>query len=226
MPFAREGPRVDQLLAADARCGVAGHVADIVGARAARIQPNILQPLDDIGRVLGRDLTNLQVGAGGDMRIAAAEPIGEIGHAGELPMPQNAIRDAQAAHVAFLRRRDVEEAIIPPPEIIWRLWKFIARRLALQLLIGVERMLFALPLLLIGEFLAGRDHRILRRQMRRVGTGRRRVGRRSSGRDETKRGQSVLRARRLDSGDKALKIAFLVWSEIAIHLSLRPLAEG
>ncbi len=46
MPFARKRPRVDQLLRIDTRGRRAGDVADIVGARAARAQPQILDRLD------------------------------------------------------------------------------------------------------------------------------------------------------------------------------------
>ena len=51
VPFARKGPRVDQLLRIDAGGRRAGDVADIVGAGAARAQPEILDRLDHGDRV-------------------------------------------------------------------------------------------------------------------------------------------------------------------------------
>ena len=51
-------------------------------------------------RVLGRDLADLKVGAGRHMGIAAAVGVGEVGEAGELPMVEDAVRDAQPAHEA------------------------------------------------------------------------------------------------------------------------------
>ena len=67
-------------------------------------------------RVLRRDLPDLQIGAGGDMGISAAEFFGEFGYPGELPMRQNAVGDAQAAHVTVLGGRDIEETVKPPAE--------------------------------------------------------------------------------------------------------------
>ena len=105
VPFARVGARVDQLLRIDAGGRGAGDVADVVGAGAARAQAEVLDRLDHGDRVLRLDLADLQVGAGGDVRIAAAVALGEVGEARELPMREDAVRDAQAAHVGVLRRR-------------------------------------------------------------------------------------------------------------------------
>ena len=52
VPFARIGARVDQLLRIDACRRRAGDVADIVGAGAARAQPQILDRLDHGDRVV------------------------------------------------------------------------------------------------------------------------------------------------------------------------------
>ena len=111
VPLARVGPRVDQFLRVDAGGRRAGDVADVVGAGAARAQAEVLDALDHVDRVLRLDLADLQVGARRHMRIAAAEALGEIGDAGELPVLQDAVRDAQPAHVGVLRRRDVEQAV-------------------------------------------------------------------------------------------------------------------
>src|ERR1700732_5120428 len=85
-------------------------------------------------------------------------------------MRQNAIGDAQPAHVTVLGRRDIEETVKPPTEIIGRLRIFVARGLAAQLVIRIEGMLFALPLFLIDEFLAGLDRFVLGPEMRRIGS--------------------------------------------------------
>ena len=63
MPIARIGPRVDQLLRVDASGRRAGDIADVVGARAARAQPEVLDRLDHRDPVPGRDLAHLQIGA-------------------------------------------------------------------------------------------------------------------------------------------------------------------
>ena len=72
VPGAGKRPRIDQLLRVDSRRRRAGDVADVVGAGAARAQPEILNAFEQRDRVLGRDLTDLKVGAGRHMGIAAA----------------------------------------------------------------------------------------------------------------------------------------------------------
>ena len=84
VPFARVGPRVDQFLRVDAGGRRAGDVADVVGAGAARAEAEILDRLDHRDGVLRLDLADLEIGAGRDMRIAAAVALGEVGEAGEL----------------------------------------------------------------------------------------------------------------------------------------------
>src|ERR1700730_7943994 len=161
-------------------------------------------------RVLRRDLPELQIGADGYMGISAAELFGESGYPRELPMRQNAIGDAQATHVTVLGRRDIEETEKPPTEIIGRLRIFVTRGLAAQLVIRIEEMLFALPLFLIDEFLAGPDRLVLGQQMRRIGThwcwlrrGLRRVG----------GSQKSIASPRVDSGNETFEIALLFGSE-------------
>ena len=130
VPFARERAGVDQLLRIDAGGRRAGDIADIVGAGAARAQAEILDRLDHGDGVLGLDLADLQIGAGGDMRIAAAIALGEVGEAGELRVLEDAVRDPQPAHVGVLVRRDVEQAEEAPAEIVGRLGIFVVRRRA------------------------------------------------------------------------------------------------
>jgi len=104
--------------------------------------------------VLRRYLPDLDIGARGNVRIAAAVAFGEIGNACELPMLENAVRNAQAAHEGILRRRDVEQAVIAPAEIVrWRRRRVVFR-LVFQALIGIEGMLLALEFLRVGQFLA------------------------------------------------------------------------
>ena len=172
MPFARVGPRVDQLLRIDAGGRRAGDVADVVGAGAARAQAEILDRLDHRDGVLRLDLADLQVGAGGDMGIAAAIALGEVGDAGELPMLEDAVRHPQPAHVGVLGRRHVEQAEIAPAEIVRRLGIFVARGLRLEPCIAVEGVLLALEFFLLGKLAAGFDHAVLRAQMLGVGPAR------------------------------------------------------
>src|SRR5262249_42292003 len=172
LPAARVGPRVDQRARTDARRGRAGDVADVVSAGAARAKTEVLDRLNHGDRVLRLDLADLQVGARGDVRVAAAEALGEIGEAGELPMLEDAVGQPQPAHVGPLRRRQVEQAVEPPTEIVRRLGRLVAGRLRLEALVAVERVRLALELLLVGELLALRERAILRLERCRVGAGR------------------------------------------------------
>ena len=214
MPFARVGPGVDQLLGIDARGGRARDVANIVGARAARAQPEILHRLDGGDGVLGFDLAHLEVGAGGDVGIAAAVALGEIGDAGKLPVRENAVRHAQSAHIGVLIGRHVEQPEEAPAEIVRRFGIFVVRRLRLEAFVAVEGVEFALEFLLLGELAAGGEHAILGAHMRGVGSARlRRFRSRSSGSaDARARGLGDLQA-----GDEAFEVTLLLGVEIARH---------
>src|SRR5690349_16710907 len=102
------------------------------------------------------------------MSIVPTELLGDVGDACELPVLENAVRDAQAAHVRGLRRRNVKDAVIAPAEIVGWLWRLVVTGLRHQPRIGIERMLVALDLLLIVELAAARDRAVLRFQVDRV----------------------------------------------------------
>ncbi len=171
VPFAGIRPRVEQFLRIDAGGRRAGDVANVVGAGATRAQAEVLDALDHVDRVLRLDLAHLQVGAGGDVGVAAGIGVGEVADAGELPMLENAVRNAQPAHVGRLRRRAVEQAVEAPAEVIVGLRRLVAGGLGLELLVAVEGMELALELLLIGELAAALDGAVLGGDVRRVGSG-------------------------------------------------------
>ena len=116
--------------------------------------------------MLRRDLAHLKIGAGGDVAKRPAQPLGEVGHAGKLPVFQNAVRNPQPAHVGILRRGDVKQSVIAPAEIIGRRRRRVVERLLLQPRIGVERMFLALELFLVGELFARGCDLVLRLDMR------------------------------------------------------------
>ena len=151
VPAARVGARVDQLLRIDAGGGCAGDVADIVGARAAGDEAEVLDRLDQRWRALGGYFADLQIGAGGDVRVAAAMRLREQRQTRHLPVVEDAVGHAQAAHEAVLVRRDVEQAVPAPAVIVLRLGVIAGRGFGLQPAIGVERVLVALELFLVGE---------------------------------------------------------------------------
>src|SRR5215831_18099759 len=129
----------------------------------------MLDALNHLNRVPGLDLADLQVGARRHMRIGPAAPLGEVGNASKLPMLEDAVRNAQPAHVGALRRRRVEQAVIAPAEIVGGLWRLVLPSLLLQPLVGIEGMLLALEILLVRELAAGRRRAVLGLDMDRIG---------------------------------------------------------
>jgi hypothetical protein len=109
MPFARVRAGIDQFLRIDAGGRRAGDIADVVGAGAARAQPRSCTASIMATEFFRFDLADLDVGAGRDMRVAAAVCSGEVGEPGELCGFQNSVRQPQAAHVGILVGRDVEQ---------------------------------------------------------------------------------------------------------------------
>src|SRR5262249_34958365 len=74
--------------------------------------------------------------------------------------------------VGILRRRDIEQAEIAPAEIVGQDRRRIVVRLLLQSRPGVEWMLLALELLLVGKLPARRGDLVLRPDMRGIGSNR------------------------------------------------------
>ena len=214
MPFARERPRIDQLLRIDAGGRSAGDIADVVGAGAARAQPQILHRLDHGDRIVRFDFADLNVGARRDVRVAAAVTLGEVGKTGELRRLEDAVRDPQSAHIRVLVRRDVKQTEKTPAEIVRRLWIFALFSVLLQPLVRVEWMLLALEFFLIGKFAAGAKPAgsapsVRPRPAQRVRLPQRRLRRRRS------TGDALGRLGNLHAGDEPFQVAFLFGVEVA-----------
>src|SRR5690349_12960014 len=106
------------------------------------------------------------------MGVAAGEPFGNRGNGGELPLLEDAVGDAQAAHVAVLRRCNMEETVIAPAEIVVRFRLGAANGIRPKTGISVEWILGRLPLFLVGELAAGSSQALLGGDPGGVGTGR------------------------------------------------------
>src|SRR4029450_3717329 len=104
------------------------------------------------------------------MGIAAGVSLGEVADACELPVLEDAVGDAQAAHICRLVRCAVEQTVKSPAEVIVGFRRLVVCGLRFQALIAVERMQLALELLRIGKLLAFFDEAILRAQMSRIGS--------------------------------------------------------
>src|ERR1700676_3842488 len=159
--------------------------------------------------MLRRNFANLQIGAGGDMAKRPAIALGEIGHPGELPGFQDAVRNPQPAHVGILCGGDAKQAVIAPPKIIRDGWWGVSERLLVQPRISIERMFFALEFLLIREFFAGRGDLVLRLDMRRVRSGGFSVGFACGSATKTAPDLADLQA-----GGKTFKVAFLLVGKV------------
>src|SRR6185503_6895751 len=88
------------------------------------------------------------------MRIATAIAFRGLRDAGELPVTQYPVGDAQPAHEGVLRRRGIKEPVKTPAEVVDALGKLSGGGFGLQPRVGVEGMLVALGLLLGDELLA------------------------------------------------------------------------
>ena len=162
---AGQRPGVDQLLRVDAGERTAGQVADVVGASAARGQAELVDGGQDIERVGRADLADLQIGAGGDVEIAAAEPLGDVGEPRGLRCRQDAARQAQPQHERVLVRRDVEQPVEFVQEDVGAFREPSGRRVGRHLVPHVERVLRPLRQFLRHQRAAGRNRPVLREAM-------------------------------------------------------------
>src|SRR5262245_42574168 len=156
------------------------------------------------------------------MRIAAGVARGEIAYSGKLPVLEDAVGNAQPAHISLLVGRAVEQTEEAPAEIVVRVGRFVLRYLRLEPLIAVEGMQLALELLRIGKFLSFLDDAILCAQMRGVradGLCRDRAG--SSGGRAGRRCGRAGNAGDLQARHEAFEIALLFRIKIARHIRIR-----
>src|SRR5712692_10352848 len=159
------------------------------------------------------------------MRIGASKSLGELCQARELPVLDDTIRDAQAAHIGLLRRRAVEQAEEAPAEIVVGFRRLVFGSLLLQSFIAIERMLLAFELLRVRQLAARLDETVLRAQMRRIWSHRfggsvRRLGRSPRG---TVAGCPARCLCDLQAGHEAFQIALLFGLKITRHcVSIHP----
>lgn len=162
MERAAERPGVVQLLRVDPSGGAAGQITDVVGSGAARGETQLVDRGQDGDRVCRADLADLQVGAGGNVDIAAPISFGDVGETSGLMCEDNAARQAQAQHERVLVGRDVEKAVELVPEDVEPFRKPSGRGVGGDLIPHVERVLLALGDFLGGELSAGSNGPILR----------------------------------------------------------------
>ena len=155
MPCARVRARIEKLLRINPRSRRTGDAC-------------LDKPFENLGSGLGSDLTDLQIGARGDMGVTAGKSLRDFGDGRKLPVRQDAIGNAHSAHIAVLGRRNVEQPVIAPAEIVLRLRIDACNCLGAKPCISIEWMFRALPFFLIGKFATIGDSIILRLEMRLV----------------------------------------------------------
>ena len=204
------GTGVDQLLRVYAGCGRAGDVADVVGARPFGGDAEARQPLDQGNGSVRQYISYLQIRARRHVRVAPAVRLRQVGDAGQLPVRENAVGDAQPAHVGVLCRRQVEQPVEAPAEIVDALGEQPLRALVPEAAVGIEGMLVALGLLLGRELPACRLEAGHGGQVLLVGPGR--LGRAAT--FGAKRLQALCGAACLDARHEAFQIAALLFGEV------------
>src|SRR5213596_619845 len=204
-----ERPRVVELLRIDARSRIARDVADVVRAGPARGQPRLGDTLEHGERALRRDLPALQLGARGDVRIAAAELLGDRGYRAQLVAVDDAVRVAQPAHERVLRRCDVEQAVKLVQEDVGPLRELALGGIGRDLVPHVEGMLCALRLFFAHELAARGEHAVLRVAMNLVGTDKLGFSFRPRG------------ACNPEAAAEAFQVALLLFGEVAAHQPVR-----
>ncbi len=135
-----ERHHVDQLARINARGGVRGEVADVVRARAARVQADMLDALDERGRVLWLDESHLQIRARGDLHVAGGEVLCDVRQLAELEGAELSAGDAQPRHEGFLVRREVKKPVPLEAENFLLLGRLVRGGVVEEHGVGVERM--------------------------------------------------------------------------------------
>ena len=158
--------RVDQFLRIDPGGGRGGDVADVIRPGASVDDAQLVQAHEHIGRVLGADFANLQIRAGGNIRISAAEFLGQIRDAAELRRCADPAGESQAAHERILGRRDIEHPLELHQEHVRPFGESSVAGVIQHKVPRIQSVHISLRLLFGAELLARCDETILRRDPR------------------------------------------------------------
>ena len=109
------------------------------------VKAEFLQTQHHLDHVARGDLANLQVGACGDVQMAATPILGHVGEAVQLRGGQLPGGDAHPQHERFLRRADVEHAVVTEVERVLLVGQLVAFGMGQEAVPGVEAVLLQLP---------------------------------------------------------------------------------
>src|SRR5918999_635287 len=171
MEFPRQWARIDELLRIDPSSRGSGDVTDIIRPGTAVDDAKLIEAHQHLWPILGLDLPDLEVRTRGDMAVATRIALGEIRDPAELEGTQDAIGQAQAAHVGVLCGCDVEEPKELGAEDVGPFRELSCLGALEQLVPAIERMALALGLFLGDEFLALGSKAVLRLEMDHLGAG-------------------------------------------------------
>jgi hypothetical protein len=172
----RVRPNVQQLVRRESTIWRRCDVADVVASGSAGSESEFLHAREDFDDIARLELANLQIAARGDVRVAAAEIVREIGEAVKLRGRQITARNPRSQHEAVLSRRDVEQAEILESVSVLGIGKLVFVRVLEQSIPSIEWILVVLPAFLFAEI---RKRSAVKRgftngfgEIRRVGSGR------------------------------------------------------
>ena len=106
-----EGHDIDQFVRIDAGGGIGRQVADVVRARAARVQARRLDAAQNFGRVLRLDQADLEIGASGDLDVAGGEFFGDRARVRAVGKSSAPARNAKPRHERSFVRREKKKAV-------------------------------------------------------------------------------------------------------------------
>src|SRR3954462_2648417 len=102
---------IDQFMRVNSRGRTRGEIADVVRARAARVEANALDPPQNLRCVFRLDRAHLDIRACGDLDVAAGERVGNFRELAQLKGLQLPGGDAEPAHEGVFDRREEKQAV-------------------------------------------------------------------------------------------------------------------
>src|SRR6188474_3286437 len=125
-----------------------GQVADVVRSCSPRVQPNRLDPPQQLRAVLRLDKPHLKIRPGGNLYVAGREFLCHAREFAELICIQDAAWNSQPCHEAFFVWREIKESVPFEPENLLLVRSLVRSRVVQNQLVAVERMQLTLYALL------------------------------------------------------------------------------
>ncbi len=101
-PLAKDfghGPRIEKFVRGGARELVGRDIADAIARSLDRVHLHFIEVLDHVGHIAQPRPVELDVGAGGEVAVAAVIGTRDVGELAQLPGPQRPVGDRNAEHI-------------------------------------------------------------------------------------------------------------------------------